>query len=82
MATPSTPWEEMVLVDTMRTHARSRITLGRHPARPHWNETSRTRLEGRIMAKVLDATRDGMTWELAADIANYAAMLADNRAGT
>ena len=74
----STPWDEMVLVDKMRHFARTQITAGRHFARPHWNETSRTQLEGRLQQKLDLAALEGMTWELAADISNYAAMLADN----
>ena len=82
MATPSTLQEEIDLVNTMRVVAGRQIEAGHTPGRPHWNETSRAKLEKSLQAKLVLATFNGMTWELAADIANYAAMLADNQAGS
>lgn len=44
----------------------------------HWLHSDNTWLSQRLRAKVAEAGEEsGMTWELAADIANYAAMLAD-----
>lgn len=81
MARPSTLTEERALV--LRASRQMRVQLGRGatPDRPHWNETSRLRLEERLGRKYQQAKDSGMTWEHAADIANYAAMLADNREG-
>lgn len=75
----STLTEERALV--LRASRQMRVQLGRGaaPDRPHWNETKRLNLETRLGQKYQQAKNEGMTWELAADIANYAAMLADNR---
>ncbi len=80
MATPSTLTQERALV--LRASRQMRVQLGKGatPDRPHWNETDNARLHTRLAEKVIEADDGGMSWALAADIANYAAMLADNQA--
>ena len=82
MATPSTPQEETALVDKLSQVMRQQMAAGHTHERPHWNETAQGKLERSLRDKFVLAKFNGMTWEIAADIANYAAMLADNRAGS
>lgn len=74
----STLADERKLVLRLFTHMRQQLDKGANPKRPHWNATKRLQLETRLGQKYQQAKDEGMTWALAADIANYAAMLADN----
>lgn len=75
----STPADEQRLVGHMRTAALAQLIKGRRPGRAHWEECDRQWLESRLLDKINQALSEGMSWKLAADISNYAAMLADIR---
>ena len=77
----STPEEEHALVDRLADNMRMKLATNRE--RPHWKESNFDFLLSRLGMEVgalAIAIRDGEdAWAEAADVANFAAMIADNQ---
>ncbi len=75
----STPQEELLLVDRLADHMRMKLFANRD--RPHWHQSDIEFLYGRLIEEceeLLWAAFEGKgVWEEAADVANFAAMIAD-----
>ena len=78
----STPQEELLLVDRMADNMRMKLAANRE--RPHWNKSRQWYLLRRLREEVdelsyaLNHGEGEDAWSEAADVANFAAMLADN----
>jgi NTP pyrophosphatase (non-canonical NTP hydrolase) len=77
----SRPHEEYALVDRLAQHMR--VKLAANSDRPHWEHSGGPYLFKRLREEVeelLQAINNGEdAWAEAADVANFAAMIADNQ---
>ena len=82
----STPIEERVLVERLGHYQRAKLSL--HSDREHWREwgddafyLTRAREEiGELMDAISENQTPSQVWREAADVANFAAMIADRYA--
>jgi predicted house-cleaning noncanonical NTP pyrophosphatase (MazG superfamily) len=70
----STPDDEAVLAGRMASEMMSK--LAQHSDRRHWRQSKVRYLLARLREEV-DELAENQTWEEAADVANFAAMIAD-----